>query len=181
MVEIGFPLTETLAELIVASGQQDRRAFAQLYKLSSPKLYAIALRILKHEGSAQDCLQESFINVWRQAQGYHQSQSAAMTWLSTIVRNKAIDMLRHQQRHQQGQAMLYQNEEDHHFFNDDSDQIALEKCFSELPIQQADCIRLAYYSGLTHSELSQYLTLPIGTIKTWIRSGLDKLRRCLQK
>lgn len=179
MLDVNIPGIDALDDLIAATASGNRDAFAELYRRSSAKLYAIALRILLHEESAQDCLQESFLNVWRQAHRYRHAQASAMTWLSAIVRNKAIDMLRQQNRHLMPNLLLPEQVVDM-MVDPHDDRIALEKCLAQLAQKQASCLRLAYYSGLTHRELAQQLALPIGTVKTWIRSGLEQLRQCLK-
>ena len=169
----------TLIRLLAATAEGDKNAFSRLYRLTSPKLYAIALRILKVEGQAQDCLQEAYLSVWRQAATYQEGKAAPMTWLVTIVRNRALDMLR-RQRHELRREdieldMLTAPEPDPAM-----DRLAIEKCLQDLRADQRECVRLAYYEGLTHPELANRLSHPIGTIKTWIRRGLEQLRQCLE-
>ncbi|HID48298.1 MAG TPA: sigma-70 family RNA polymerase sigma factor [Chromatiales bacterium] len=168
-----------LTELLAATARGDKPAYSRLYRLTSPKLYAVALRILKTEGPAQDCLQEAFLSVWRQAAGYQRGKAAPMTWLVTIVRNRALDMLR-RQRHE----LLVENVEMDLLIAPDTavpfDRMAIDKCLHTLKQDQRDCIMLAYFAGLTHPELAERLDRPVGTIKTWIRRGLERLRQCLQ-
>lgn len=168
-----------LTDLLADTAQGDKQAFSRLYRLTSPKLYAIALRILKIEGPAQDCLQEAYTSIWRQAASYQRGKSAPMTWLVTIVRNRALDMLR-RQRHD----LLTEDTELDMLAAPDTDvqtdRMAIEKCLKELKESQRNCLVLAYYEGLTHPELATKLETPIGTIKTWIRRGLEQLRQCLE-
>jgi RNA polymerase sigma-70 factor (ECF subfamily) len=167
-----------LIRLLAATAEGDKNAFSRLYRLTSPKLYAIALRILKTEGHAQECLQEAYLSVWRQAATYQQGKAAPMTWLVTIVRNRALDMLR-RQRHE-----LRREEVELDLLSDTPseqvDSLAIEKCLQRLRADQRECVLLAYYEGLTHPELADRLSHPIGTIKTWIRRGLEQLRQCLE-
>ena len=101
-----------------------------------------------------------------------------MTWLVTIVRNRALDMLR-RQRHE-----LRREEIELDLLSDTPseqvDSLAIEKCLQLLRTDQRECVLLAYYEGLTHPELADRLSHPIGTIKTWIRRGLEQLRQCLE-
>jgi RNA polymerase sigma-70 factor (ECF subfamily) len=169
----------SVAELLYQTGKQDQRAFSRLYRITSPKLYAIALRILKDQGAANDCLQESFLSIWRQAHSYVQVHSSPMTWLSTIVRNRAIDMLRKQLRRES--RLSYGDTTIGVFQEQLIDSIALQRCLSTMEPSQVECLILAYLEGLTHPELSRRLNLPLGTVKSWIRRGLQQLRNCLQK
>lgn len=169
-----------LIELLVATARQDRQAFSRLYRLSSPKLYAVALRILRDEASAQDCLQESYLSVWRQASRYQASRSAPMTWLTTIVRNRAIDLLRKQTtdelKIETEKRLATAMQVDLTI-----DRMAINKCLDELSAAQRDCVVQAYYTGMTHQELANEKQLPLGTVKTWIRRALEQLRQCLQR
>lgn len=170
-------LNPTLQKLLSAIADGDRTAFARLYRLTSPKLYAVALRILKDEGRAQDCLQDTYLKIWQQAAAYQGGKAAVMTWLSVILRHRALDMLR--RRHETGDAIDPESLAAIPAF-DPVDRLALEKCLKTLGARQRECIELAYHEGLTHPELAARLALPLGTVKTWIRRSLEKLRQCLQ-
>lgn len=174
-------LGEILSDLLVATGRHDKQAFSRLYHLTSPKLYAVALRILKEEGSAQDCLQESFLSVWRHAASYRPERAAPMTWLTTLIRNRAIDLLRKQPQDALKvdiETMLATLPDQVH---EATDKLAIDKCLAELDPAHRDCVLQAYYEGLTHKELAQQRRLPLGTVKTWIRRALEQLRQCLQR
>lgn len=174
-------LSKALIDLLSATGRHDKAAFSRLYQLTSPKLYAVALRILRDEAGAQDCLQEAFISVWRQAASYQSERAAPMTWLTTIVRNRAIDLLRKLPQggykpEPESMPVPAQGPVDMTI-----DRLAIMKCLAELNPEQRDCVLQAYYAGLTHPELAERKQLPLGTVKTWIRRALDQLRRCLQR
>ncbi|MGD8926685.1 MAG: sigma-70 family RNA polymerase sigma factor [Thioalkalispiraceae bacterium] len=170
-----------LIELLGATGRQDKKAFSRLYRLTSPKLYAVALRILKNEANAQDCLQEAFVSVWRQAGSYRPERSAPMTWLTTIIRNRAIDILRKQPLDALSMEVEARLADMVERPDSSIDRMSIDKCLAELNPQQRDCVLQAYYEGLTHPELAEYMQLPLGTVKTWIRRALQQLRRCLQQ
>ena len=171
--------TSILLHLLAATADGDKNAFSRLYRLTSPKLYAIALRILKTESHAQECLQDSYLSVWRQAATYQHGKAAPMTWLVTIVRNRALDLLR-RQRHDLRREDLELDLLSTSANEDVVDNLAVEKCLRLLRSDQRECLQLAYYEGLTHPELAERLSHPIGTIKTWIRRGLEQLRQCLE-
>lgn len=178
----------TLAALLTACAAGDHSAFARLYQLTSPNLYAVTLRILKQEERAQECLQDAYINVWRRADAYDATKSAPMTWLVSIVRNRALDLLRQRRPevHLDEQAELensvsagLEGRTDRSMGEDSDFSRALAHCLAALQAQQRVCVELAYYEGLTHPELAARLQAPLGSVKTWIRRGLMQLRDCL--
>lgn len=175
----------TLATWIAAVALGDQRAYRRLYDATSPKLFAVALRILREESRAEDVLQDSFVNVWNGAAGYNASLSAPMTWMVTIVRNRALDYIRRTDR----RTVELDGDLEAVLESDDAtpaevasrrqDATALQTCLKRLDAGQRQAIAFAYFHGLTHSELAATLRIPIGTVKTWIRRGLEKMRRCL--
>ncbi len=170
-----------LTELLQACGRGDREAFARLYRLTSPKLFALLLRIFKNTAAAEECLQEAFINIWRKAATYDPALAAPMTWMVTITRNRALDLLRRLRPTVQLET-VDEAELGSHPDPAEADGIdpALVRCLDELKTAHRECVELAYYEGLTHPELATRLNLPVGTVKTWIRRGLAQLRQCLE-
>jgi RNA polymerase sigma-70 factor (ECF subfamily) len=175
----------TLAKLIAAVAMGDQKAYRRLYEATSPKLFAIALRILREESRAEDVLQDSFVNVWNSAASYNVSLSAPMTWMVTIVRNRALDYIRRVDHRtveldDDLEAVLESDQPTPaDLASQGQDAIALQRCLKRLDAGQRQAIAFAYFQGLTHSELASTLRIPIGTVKTWIRRGLEKMRRCL--
>ena len=175
----------TLAQWVAQVALGDRQAFRRLYDATSPKLFAIAMRILREESRAEDVLQDSFVNVWNAAASYNASLSAPMTWMVTIVRNRALDYVRRVDQ----KAVALDEDLEAVLESDDptpadlasrgQDATALERCLKRLDAGPRQAIAFAYFQGLTHSELATTLRIPIGTVKTWIRRGLEKMRRCL--
>lgn len=175
----------TLAQWVAQVALGDRQAFRRLYDATSPKLFAIAMRILREESRAEDVLQDSFVNVWNAAASYNASLSAPMTWMVTIVRNRALDSVRRVDQ----KAVALDEDLEAVLESDDptpadlasrgQDATALERCLKRLDAGPRQAIAFAYFQGLTHSELATTLRIPIGTVKTWIRRGLEKMRRCL--
>ena len=176
---------EDLAALLAASGKRDRRAFARLYEASSAKLFGVALRILRREDWAEEVLQECYVSIWAHAPDYRASLAAPMTWMTSIVRNRCLDWLR--------RPRLEVADEDGSITEgaesgSDGPLAELEKakaaqalsrCLGALEAKQRQAIALAFYDGLSHGELASHLREPLGTVKTWIRRGLLRLKDCL--
>ncbi|MCU7891710.1 MAG: sigma-70 family RNA polymerase sigma factor [Candidatus Thiodiazotropha sp. (ex Ustalcina ferruginea)] len=177
---------QELERLLAACALSDRKAFARLYSMTSAKLYGVVLRILNRNDLAQDCLQDAYIKVWNNAGNYPSQMAAPLTWMSAIVRNQALDLLRKRKR-----EVMESNDNGLPELIDGAllplegltrtdDGKRLGNCLEQLKEQQRQFIALAYFKGLTHDELAAYTEIPLGTIKTWIRRGLDQLRRCLE-
>lgn len=173
-----------LAPLLADCARGREPAFARLYRLCAPKLYAVALRILKREALAQEVLQESFVRIWRHAGEFQAQKASPMTWMIAIVRNCALDLAR---RPHYEEAV---DEERLESLAADlpgpleqairgSEAKALMDCLEQLDRNQRQSILLAFYEGLTHAELAARLREPLGTVKSWVRRGLARLKDCL--
>ena len=182
---------QQLSSWLKAAGKRDASAFRALYDATSSKLFAFALRILHKHELAEEVLQESFVAIWNNAGGYQSHLAAPMTWMSTIVRNKAFDHLRRSDNTVEIDAEQFDSDvmnalQDPQATPIDALQMsgdakALAWCMSALEGMQRQVLALAYFHDLSHSEVAQQTQLPIGTVKTWIRRSLDKLRTCLAK
>lgn len=172
-----------LHELMTRIARRDRAAFAELYRRTSAQLFGIALRILRQREEAEDVLQESFVAVWNQAGSFDPDKGSVMTWLVTILRHRAIDR-RRRRAHLEDRTG---SEEDLLALSagagDEADRsaglAALEKCLGTLDDMPRRAILLAYAYGYTHEELAARLATPIGTVKSWVRRSLERLKRCL--
>lgn len=174
-----------------AVARKDAAAFKALYQATSPKLFGFALRILNKRELAEEVLQESFVNIWNNAATYQSSLAAPMTWMMTIVRNRAVDLLRKLDHDVEidadefdPQILLAMESGDLSPMQQlelSQDAVALAACMSRLETLQRQAMALAFYHDLSHSEVAAHMTIPVGTVKTWIRRGLDKLRNCLVK
>jgi RNA polymerase sigma-70 factor (ECF subfamily) len=175
-----------LMELLARTAMSDQRAFAELYRLSAPHLYAVALRILREAAAAEEVLQESFVNVWHHAGSYVAAKSQPMTWLTSIVRNRCLDQLR---RREVETVTMDDEDESARIAADGpaalemllagADARALRSCVEALDPGPKQAIALAFYQGLSHSELARHLRQPLGTVKSWVRRALERLRDCL--
>ncbi|WP_354329758.1 sigma-70 family RNA polymerase sigma factor [Undibacterium sp. GrIS 1.2] len=171
--------------------RKDAIAFRSLYDATSPKLFGFALRILVKRELAEEVLQESFVNIWNNAASYQASLAAPMTWMTTIVRNRAFDLLRRLDHDVEIDADNFDMDVVHALESGDltpiqslemtQDAKAPASCMSRLEGLHRQAMALAFFHDLSHSEVAEQMKLPMGTVKTWIRRGLDKLRTCLGK
>lgn len=184
--KFGNQRNQELKELLTACALNDRCAFARLYQLTSAKLYGVVLHILNREATAQECLQDSYIKIWNNAESYRTHLAAPMTWMTTIARNQALDHLRRRQREvmeSDGYSFIEQIDTQPlplEFCSHSKEKNQLIACLDQLNENQRQMISLAYFRGLTHSELASRTNTPIGTVKTQIRRGLEQLRGCLE-
>lgn len=174
-----------LTTLLKAVATGDRLAFEQLYRLSSPHLFAVALRMLRHRAWAEEVLHDSFIALWHHAASYNDALSSPMTWMTHIVRNRCIDWLRNGAVRQSLAEETFRDDEaellptPHAFAADDKQAAKLHHCLKHLSSEQRQSITLAYFQGLSHSDIASWLQQPVGSVKSWIRRGLDHLRECV--
>lgn len=183
--------TRQLKTWLAATARKDGDAFRQLYDATSSKLFGFALRILVKRELAEEVIQESFVSIWNNAASYQAGLAAPMTWMTTIVRNKAFDTLRRLDGAVEIDADNFDKEVMDALESADPTPIealqisdeskALARCFAKLESLHRQAIALAFYHDLSHSEVAEQLALPIGTVKTWVRRGLEKLRLCLTK
>ena len=167
----------------VAAG--DRAALRRLYDATSAKLFGVCMRILSNKDECEDVLQEVYLTIWRRADRYEAARAGVMAWIATIARNRAIDRLRARgplayaapveeivapDPAPLASALLEQAQ----------DSAALHRCLDELDPRTAGVIRTAFFEGVTYEALAARLGAPLGTVKSWIRRGLLKLKGCLE-
>jgi RNA polymerase sigma-70 factor (ECF subfamily) len=180
-----------LMALLDRVAQQDTAALKHLYDSVSGKLYGLALRVVTNAEAAEDVLQHTFMQVWRTAADYRATLSPPMAWLCLIVRSRALDHLR-QHAAERGNARVEWDDAladtlagdgptPHDTAQASQAAQALHGCLAQLDKRQREVVSLAYLRDLSHSELAQQLQLPLGTVKTWIRRGLDQLRGCMAR
>ena len=182
---------QQLRAWLAAAAARDAKAFRSLYDATSPKLFGYALRILHKRELAEEVLQESFVSIWNSARSYQSQLAAPMTWMAAIVRNKALDAL----RRVDGTLEIDVDTFDSAILNAlhdpgatpiealqiSSDAKALAYCMSMLEGLHRQVIGMAFYHDLSHSEVAQQMAIPIGTVKTWIRRSLERLKTCMAK
>ncbi len=185
----------TLGDLMSRVAIRDQAAFKQLYDETVCCLLGIALRMLHDRAWAEEVVQEIYVSVWHTAPNYSPLKAQPMTWLMAIARNKSMDALRssNADRKHCVRPTRASGDEDDVEFPEIADHGAgpleqlvhaadthqLRCCLERLEPQQRQAIALAFYDGLTHAELALHLRQPLGTVKAWVRRGLDRLKRCL--
>jgi RNA polymerase sigma-70 factor (ECF subfamily) len=173
-------------ELLHAVARGDEAALARLYDAYRVILFGLLVRILNSREEAEDILQEVFVQVWRRAKDFDEKRGRPFTWLVTLARSRAIDRLRQLGARQRLAIGAAQEQENTESFSDaltDSvraeQQAVVRRALAELPEEQRTTLLLAYFDGLTQSEIATKLNAPLGTIKTRMRSGMIKLRALL--
>lgn len=175
--------TAEYAELLAAIALDDREAFARLYERAAPHLFGVLLRILREEALAEEALQDVFVKVWQRAGDYRPDRASARTWLFSIARHRAFDLLRRRRPEGDADAAPEPIDDGPGPFEWAAGQAAgasLRDCLDRLQPDQRACIVLAYCDGYSHEELSRRIGSPLGTVKSWIRRGLELLKRCLE-
>ena len=175
-----------LAELLARSALGDRAAFAGLYAATRAKLFAVSLRIVRERPLAEEVLQDSFVSIWNHAADYARAKSAPTTWMTAIVRNRSLDILRRTREEPDPDdvltaALVDEAASPARDAERRGDAHSLAECLEELDPEQRQSIALAFYHGLSHSELAGHLRRPLGTVKTHIRRGLLRLKDCLAR
>lgn len=175
-----------LSELLARTALRDERAFRKLYDLSAPQIYGVLLRLVRIPVIADEILHECFLSIWLHADSYIPALSRPTTWMISIARHRAFDYLRsapntgsleeqenylaelHDPRPGALEQLLTQCES-----------AILRNCLGQLDDNTRRSVTAAYYFGLTHEQIAEAQATPLGTVKSWIRRGLDRLRRCV--
>ncbi|HMN83370.1 MAG TPA: sigma-70 family RNA polymerase sigma factor [Burkholderiaceae bacterium] len=186
--------TERAAELMRLLDRvalRDAAALKSLYDLTASKLYGLALRVVSNREWAEDVLQDAYLTIWRCAGDYRAALSPPMAWMGLIVRSRALDFLRRRAAERMNQTQELDQELADSLPGEAPDPMdttqaseqawALHQCLSRLETRQREVLSLAYLRDLSHGELAERLKLPLGTVKTWIRRGLEQLRGCMAR
>jgi RNA polymerase sigma-70 factor (ECF subfamily) len=182
---------QRLERLLAECARGDRAAFADLYRATSGMLFAVAVRLLRRRDQAEEILQDCYLSIWNNAGIYSRARSAPLTWMIAIVRNRCFDVLRRSpvevalEADENGEDLLEKLEADEpnplERLCAVADADAIARCLALLGSEQRQAIVLAFYEGLSRWELAARLGRPVGTVKTWIRRGLERLRACLEE
>ena len=178
--------TANLEQLLIAVAKKDAIAFRQLYDLAAPKLLGVVLRIIRNKAAAEDVLQDVFVRIWQNAPGFSPEAGPARAWMSSIARNRAIDVLRQKSftlvPDACGDVDWYERvAEDRDRENDMIGAATLRHCLGTLDAQARTCVLLAYYEGFSREEIAERFSRPVNTVKTWLHRSLATLRRCLDE
>ncbi|MEO8530673.1 MAG: sigma-70 family RNA polymerase sigma factor [Deltaproteobacteria bacterium] len=175
-------VVQQIEDLIAQVALGNRKAFSELYDLTSAKLFGVSLRVLSNQAEAEDVLQEAYIKIWQSAGKYQVNGLSPMTWLITLTRNTAIDRIRQRRQtvdinDQVDLADKRPNPEDSAVLS--AERRRLEGCLSTLESDRATAVRGAYVEGYSYDELAAKFNVPLNTMRTWLRRSLLSLRECL--
>ena len=172
---------------IAGADARDERALGELYDRTAPYLFGLVRRILPDPDAAADVLQEVYLQVWRTAGSFDSARGSAWSWLALIARSRAIDRLRSDRSYRQAMEEAEREPELASGSRDDpgrnaaaaEERRAIREAMARLPEDQRAAIELAFFGGLSHSEIAERTSTPLGTVKTRIRTGLRRLERAL--
>lgn len=174
-----------LVPVMRAVADGDRAALSTLYQRTSAKLYGICARLLPSEAEAQEVLQDVYLTVWQKAGRFDAAKASPITWLAVLARNKAIDRLRVRRVATDpldaADAVADAGDSAFDLVARAEEQARLAGCLDELDEKQRAMIRAAFLDGASYPELAQREAVPLGTMKSWIRRGLLRLRVCLEQ
>jgi RNA polymerase sigma-70 factor (ECF subfamily) len=168
---------DLLAGLLTASAAGDRHAFAELYRLTAPRLNAVVRRIADSAVDASGLLQETYVKIWSQAAKFDPARGAAIHWMVAIARHTAIDLRRSKARPDMSLDAVTELPEA--VEKELGAGMDVRRCLALIEPHYAQVIILAFYWGYSHSEMARRLDIPLGTIKSWVRRGLLSLKECL--
>lgn len=158
----------------LASGEAE--AFRSLYDSSASRMFAIALKLLRDPVAAEDAVQEGYLRIWRNAGRYDPARGAPLAWMGVIVRNAALDLLRARRPVEELEAA---DTLEFATVQVEPPDARLGHCLRKLPAEQARAVTTMYSLGMSHSELAEHLSAPLGTVKSWVRRGTENLKRCM--
>lgn len=180
---------EELISLIARCAIRDQSALKQLVDRLSPYLNAVAFRIMKTEDLSNDVLQEAFVQIWTNAASYRPDRSKPLTWMTSIVRYRALDRLEREKKHRN---RVYTEDDDDPLDRIESDggpesdvqsgqeRSHIENCMEELNEKVGTAIKLAYIEGYSREEIAERFQTNANTVKSWLRRGAERLKQCLE-
>jgi RNA polymerase sigma-70 factor (ECF subfamily) len=177
---------QALTGALLRVGDGEAAALKEVYERTSAKLFGVCLRILNDRSEAEDVLQEVYLTVWRKASSFDPARASPITWLVAIARNRSIDRLRSTAGGRRLEPIEAAEEVRDpapaavELIEATQQSGRLGMCLEQLEARQATAIRAAFMDGNTYEELAERMNVPLGTMKSWIRRGLLKLRDCLQ-
>lgn len=174
----------TDAELLAGIARHDETSLATLYDRYHRLAFSLALRVVNDRGRAEDVVQDAFLSVWRKAGSFTEGRGSAKTWLTSIVRNRAIDLVRARRESDADDEAVLLSIRDRspsvlEQVTASLDREAVRAAIAGLPSEQRSAIAMAYFEGLSHSEIAEASGLPLGTVKSRIRLGMARLKDAL--
>ncbi|HEX3878043.1 MAG TPA: sigma-70 family RNA polymerase sigma factor [Bryobacteraceae bacterium] len=175
-------LAEADAEIVERLQRRDPQALAELYDRYGRLAYSLIVRVVRDGALAEDLVQETFLRVWNRAQGFDAQRGALGPWLLAVARNRAIDYLRSAGGRERNTFELEEVDHPSSYMDLERDILASDKArliraaMQKLTPQQREVIELAYFEGLTQTEMAERMKQPLGTVKTWVRAALKNLR-----
>ena len=175
------PGAALLSDLLARAADGDRQAFREFYDNISAKLFGIILRILIERGEAEDVLQEVFFTIWRKAAEFDPTRASPVTWTATIARNRAIDRLRARGNRplaplDEAAAVRDESPAADVIIDAHRDAVRLDAALAALEPRHAAAIRSCYFEGSTYEALALREGIPVGTLKSWVRRGLMRMK-----
>jgi|SRR5579864_372729 len=184
MAQNSAELDQQLLTLLDRCAAKDAAALRKLYELTSPLLFACLTRILRRRAIAEEALQDVFVSIWQRAAQFRASRGRPVAWMMSIARYRAIDLLRHERS---APALVPDLPERAEPEDDSREGLPwmtatglLERCLTLLNERQRNCLELAFVAGNSHEDIARLTGSPLGTVKSWIRRGLQSLRQCLE-
>lgn len=180
------PIRAPLDPLVTRMADGDQAALGELYDATSSLIYGLALRMLGHAQDAEEVVSDVYMKAWRQAANYSRERGSVAAWLVMMTRSIAIDRIRQRRPQQRGAPTLEEIAEPASRGPSPEQEVLstqtrfrIEQALGELPAEQRSLLEMAFFSGLTHAELAEQTGIPLGTVKTRIRLGLQRLRGAL--
>jgi len=174
-------------DLLARLQRRDPQALAELYDRYGQTVYRLILRMVRDAGLAEDLVQETFLRVWNRAGGFDSDRGAVGPWLLAVARNRAIDYLRCQGNRMANSVELNETEHPELFVDVPADVLAFDlarqvkRALDRLDAQPRQAIELAYFEGLSQTEIAERMGQPLGTVKTWMRRAIQQMRAALEE
>ena len=172
-------------KLVVRVAMKDRAAFDLLYRATSAKLFGVCLRVLSDRAEAEEALQEVYVKIWTKADRFAVSDLSPISWLVAVARNHAIDRLRARRQATTGLDEASEVADARAGPEENvaagSEMAKVERCLAELEADRAAAVRAAYVDGHSYADLAARFSVPLNTMRTWLRRSLLRLRECMER
>jgi RNA polymerase sigma-70 factor (ECF subfamily) len=183
---LAMAVVEGDAELVARLQRRDPQALAELYDRYGRLAFSLILRVVRDRGIAEDLLQETFLRIWNRVHGFDGEKGSISAWLLAVARNRAIDYLRSAAGRERNTLELEETDHPALYTDMERDLVSsdslrrVKTAMGNLAPKQREAVELAYFEGLSQSEIAARMGQPLGTVKTWVRSALRSLREALE-